>query len=150
MPLRRLLTTDRVAVHSRARSTQDVLSELVELAVPQSASQSELLEALRAREAAFPTMLGDGVAMPHVRTPLVSEVCVAACVLDEPIAFGKAEGHPVDVLLLLLSPTNAPSEHLSVLRALTRLVADADVLFALRHANTAAEFVSVAMTTLSA
>jgi mannitol/fructose-specific phosphotransferase system IIA component (Ntr-type) len=115
----------------------------VRKAAPHSSVQAELLAGVLAREASFPTMLGDGVALPHVRTPLVNTVLMSACVLEEPVEFGATEGHSVDVLFLLLSPTHAPSEHLTLLRALTRLVADADVLFALRHAPSPTEFVAL-------
>ncbi len=143
MPLKKLLTAERVAVHSEARTKESVLAELVKLAAPLSSSHDELLASVRAREAVFPTALDDGVALPHVRTPLVRELMLSACVLDEPIAFGASDGNPVDLLFLILSPSNAPSEHLSILRTVSELVSSADVLFSLRHAQTAAEFVAI-------
>ena len=102
LPLKRLLTTDRVAVPSQARTKDQALAELVRMAAPHSSVQSELLAGVLAREASVPTMLGDGVAMPHVRTPLVSSVLMSACVLEEPVEFGATEGYSVDVLFLLL------------------------------------------------
>jgi mannitol/fructose-specific phosphotransferase system IIA component (Ntr-type) len=143
LPLKTLLTSDHVAVLSRSRTAEDVLAELVRLAVGDTPASADLVSAVRQREATFPTYLGDGVAFPHVRTTLVSELVVSACLLEEPIAFGVANGNDVDMLFLLLSPANAPSEHLSMLRELSHLVGDADVLFRLRHALTAAEFVAV-------
>lgn len=143
LPINRLLTAERVAVPSLARTKDEVLAELVALAAPNSAVHNELLAAVRAREATFPTALGDGVAFPHVRTPLVDELSVSACVLDDPIAFGAADGNPVDLLFLVMSPTNAPSQHLSMLRSLSRLIADPDVLFGLRHAQDANAFIAI-------
>jgi len=143
LPIKRLLTAQRVAVPSLARTKDQVLTELVTLAAPNSSVQSELLAAVRAREATFPTALGDGVAFPHIRTALVDSLTVSACVLDDPIAFGAADGNPVDLLFLVLSPTNAPSEHLSMLRSLSRLIADAEVRFRLRHASDADAFIAV-------
>jgi len=143
LPLRKLLTPERVAVPSRARTKDDVLAELVTLAAPSSRAHAELLAAIRSREATFPTALGDGVAMPHVRTPHVTEVQLAACLLDEPVAFGADDGNDVDLLFLVLSPTNEPTAHLTVLRLLSRLVSDADVLFQLRHADDATTFIDV-------
>ena len=65
LPTKRLLTTDRVAVPSRSRTKDEVLEELVRLAAPDSPVHDQLLDAVRAREVAFPTALGDGVALRH-------------------------------------------------------------------------------------
>ena len=126
-----------------AAGKDQVLTELVSLAGPAVSAQADLLGELRAREAAFPTALGDGVAMPHVRTDHVSEVCVAAAVMRDPIPFGAADGNPVDVFFLVLSPKSAPSEHLRVLRALSRLVANHDTVLALREASSVAAFLNI-------
>lgn len=143
LPIKRLLTADRVAVPLRARTKDEVLAELVRLAAPNSPVHDQLLDAVRVRESVFPIALGDGVAFPHVRTALVNKLTMSACVLDDPIAFGASDGTPVDVLFLLLSPAQSPSEHLGALRSLSQLVANADVLFALRHATNEQEFVAV-------
>jgi len=143
LPIKRLLTAGRVAVPSRSRTKDEVLEELVRLAAPDSPVHDQLLDAVRAREVAFPTALGDGVALPHVRTALVKTLTMSACVLNDPIAFGASDGNVVDVLFLLLSPAESPSEHLSALRSLSKLIANADVLFALRHATSEEQFVAV-------
>lgn len=143
MPFIASLTPARVAVPLRAITKDAVLAELVALAAPDSPMQSELLRAVMAREAECTTALDDGVAFPHVRTPLVSEVLLSAAVLDHPIVFGATNGNPVDVLFLLLSPTQSPSEHLQVLRALSHVVSDATVIARLRAAASPEQFVTV-------
>lgn len=143
MPFIASLTPARVAVPLHATTKDAVLAELVALAAPDSPMQGELLRAVLAREAEFPTALDDGVAFPHVRTPLVREVLISAVVLDHAIAFGAAHGNPVDVLFLLLSPTQSPSEHLQALRALSRVVSDATVIARLRAATSPEQFVAV-------
>ncbi len=143
MPFIASLTPARVAVPLRANTKDAVLAELVALAAPDSPMQAELLRAVLAREAEFPTALDDGVAFPHVRTPFVREVLLSAVVLDHPIAFGAANGNPVDVLFLLLSPTRSASEHLQALRALSRVVSDGTVIERLRAATSPEEFVAV-------
>jgi mannitol/fructose-specific phosphotransferase system IIA component (Ntr-type) len=124
------LTRSRVAVPLHAADKDELLSALVRLAVPDSVMHDALCEEVRAREAVFPTALGDGVALPHVRTANVESVQLAAGVLAQPLPFGGADG-----FFLVLSPLNAPSDHLKVLRALSRLLADPEVVTALRTAT---------------
>lgn len=135
MHLTDFLTRSRVAVPLHAADKDELLSALVQLAVPDSVMHDALCEEVRAREAVFPTALGDGVALPHVRTANVESVQLAAGVLAKPLPFGGADGNAVDLFFLVLSPLNAPSDHLKVLRALSRLLADPEVVTALRTAT---------------
>lgn len=140
--LRDFLTPSRIAVQMLATGKEHVLSQLVALAAPNPAVHDAILEELRAREAAFPTALGDGVALPHVRTAHVETVHLAAAVLAKPLPFGAADGNAVDVFFLVLSPKSAPSEHLRVLRSLSRLVSESRTVSALRAAQSVTAFLA--------
>ncbi len=141
LPFISSLTPARVAVPLAARSKDAVLTELVALAAPDSPMQAAILREVLARETTFPTALDDGVALPHLRTPFVRNVQLSAAVLDEPIVFGQADGNAVDVLFLLLSPSDAPSEHLQALRAISRVLGRPGLIGRLRATTSAAEFV---------
>ena len=54
------------------------------------------------------TAVGDGIAIPHVRNPVLLHVrpAVALCFLDEPIPFGALDGKPVDTLFVIVTPTS--------------------------------------------
>jgi len=67
-----------------------------------------LLEVLRSRESLGSTAIGDGIAIPHVRSPLVfagSRGGLALCYLDSPVPFDAPDGKPVHTLFMLVSPT---------------------------------------------
>jgi PTS system nitrogen regulatory IIA component len=67
-----------------------------------------LVEVMLAREAAGSTAVGDGIAIPHVRAPIVQngvESAIALCTLAQPIDFGARDGKPVHTLFLLVTPT---------------------------------------------
>ena len=149
MHLLDFLTPSRVAVPLDAVAADDLLSNLVKLAAPDSPHHDVLCDEVRAREAVFPTALDDGVALPHVRTAYVSQVQMSAAVLTAPLTFGSAEASAVDVFFLVLSPANAPSDHLKVLRAVARLVADPAVVAALRRARSPSDFLATVRQTQS-
>jgi PTS system nitrogen regulatory IIA component len=74
-----------------------------------------LYEVLLARENLGSTGFGDGIAIPHVRNPIVlhvNEPMITLCFLDAPIEFGSIDGRPVDTLFTMVSPTVRMHLHL--------------------------------------
>lgn len=82
--------------------------------LPTHVDREFLLHALHAREALGSTALGDGIAIPHLRNPIVLQVqspLVSLCFLANPIEFGSADGKPVHTLFTLVSPTVRDHAH---------------------------------------
>jgi len=76
--------------------------------LPESVDREFVYQALLARERLQSTGLGGGVAVPHVRNPLVLDVetpGVTLCFLDKPVDFAALDGQPVQVLFTLVSPS---------------------------------------------
>jgi PTS system nitrogen regulatory IIA component len=88
---------------------ESVLRAVVEhLRLPEEVDREFLLRVLLAREALQSTGIGDGIAIPHVRNPIVLHVprpMVTLCFLEQAIDFGALDGKPVYVLFSLISPT---------------------------------------------
>lgn len=85
-----------------------------------------LVEVMLAREAAGSTAVGDGIAIPHVRAPIVQNgvaPAIALCTLLQPIDFGARDGKPVHTLFLLVTPT--VNIHLQMLARLAAALHDA-------------------------
>jgi PTS system nitrogen regulatory IIA component len=78
------------------------------LPVPADIDRDLLLRLFLAREAAASTGVGGGIALPHVRNPIVLHVArpmVTLCFLERPVDFGALDGQPVHVLFAVISPT---------------------------------------------
>jgi PTS system nitrogen regulatory IIA component len=85
------------------------------LRLPEGTTPDFLFEVLRARELLGSTAVGDGVALPHPRHPLVLHVTrpsIALCFLESPIAYGALDGKPVSALFIILSHTVRSHLHL--------------------------------------
>jgi PTS system nitrogen regulatory IIA component len=70
---------------------------------------------LLAREALGSTGVGDGIAIPHVRNPIVLHVpraTVTLCFLENPVDFNALDGRPVTTLFTVVSPTVKAHLHL--------------------------------------
>lgn len=104
-----------------------VLTAIVGLMkLPEGTDRQFLLQILLARETMGSTGVGDGIAIPHVRTPIVLDVKVATmslCFLEHPIEFGAMDGKPVHTLFTLISPT--VRAHLHMLSRLAFMMRDA-------------------------
>ena len=86
-----------------------VLRSVVEvLRLPDEVDREFLYEVLLARESLGSTGIGDGIAIPHVRNPVVLHVAqptVTLCFLEHPIDFEAIDAQPVHTLFTLISPT---------------------------------------------
>jgi nitrogen PTS system EIIA component len=95
----------RVAGNDR----DSVLRSVVELLrLPDHVDRDFLLQVLLAREALGSTGIGDGIAIPHARNPIVLNVerpTITLCFLENPVDFASLDGLPVTVLFTLITPT---------------------------------------------
>lgn len=76
--------------------------------LPPRVNRDELSRLLIGRESASSTGIGDGIAIPHPRSPLVvrvDEPVVIVSRLDAPADFHAHDGKPVHTLFTLLSPS---------------------------------------------
>jgi nitrogen PTS system EIIA component len=108
---RNIAGDDKAAV---LRSVVDVL------ALPPDVNREFLLMALLARETLGSTAIGDGIAIPHVRNPIVLQVAeptVTLCFLAKPIDFGALDNQPVHVLFTIIS--TSVRSHLHILSRLS-------------------------------
>ena len=98
---------------------------LAELPLPDGFDRDGLLQMLLARGGLRATSIGDGVALPHPRFPVVlpgQPAAVALCFLGKPLAVATPDGKPIDTLFLLLSPTTRA--HLQLLARLVFALRD--------------------------
>jgi PTS system nitrogen regulatory IIA component len=105
-------------IHYRIGGTDkaSVLHHVVEtMRLPEEVDREFLFEVLLAREALGSTAIGDRIAIPHVRNPVILHLerpMINLCFLERPVDFGALDGQPVDTLFTLISPTVRAHLHL--------------------------------------
>jgi PTS system nitrogen regulatory IIA component len=85
------------------------------MTLPDDVDREFLYDVLLAREGLGSTGMGDGIAIPHVRNPMVLQVpraLVSLTLLEQPVEFGALDGQPVYALFSLISPTVRAHLHL--------------------------------------
>lgn len=102
--------------------------------LPPRVDREFLLQVLLAREALGTTAMGEGIAIPHVRNPILlhdAKPTVTLAFLAHPIDFKAVDGKPVNILFTIITPTIRT--HLHILSKLAYLLRDARVLSVLRE-----------------
>ncbi len=98
----------------------EVLKSIVDvLPLAQKLNKKSLLQMLIAREKMMSTAIGNGIAIPHVRNPVVLHMdhpSITLCFLKKPVDFKALDGKPVFILFTLLSPS--VKKHLAILSRL--------------------------------
>ena len=100
----------------KGETSQDVLASAVYvLPLPETVERKFLLQMLLARETIGSTGIGEGIAIPHPRNPIVLSIdkpLVAVLFPEHPIDFNAVDNQPVVVFFLLISPTVRTHLHL--------------------------------------
>jgi mannitol/fructose-specific phosphotransferase system IIA component (Ntr-type) len=143
--LSELLTASRVRVPLRSQTKDDVLRELVELAMAgrDDVDVAAVLESVYQREQVLSTGIGGGVAIPHGKTPLVDQLIMAAGVCARSVEFDALDGEPVELLFLLVGPESAAGAHVKALSRISRLLRRETLRGRLRDAASAEEFLQL-------
>lgn len=96
------------------------LAAVVDLVpVPPAVDRGFLLQILLSRESLGSTGIGDGIAIPHVRNPIVLHATTPTatlCFLERPIDFASLDGKPVHTLFTIVAPSIR--SHLQILSRL--------------------------------
>jgi PTS system nitrogen regulatory IIA component len=128
-PLVQLLEAGGIHRDVEGRDKNSVLAALVQhLPLPPDVDRDHLLAVLEAREAMGSTGIGDGIAIPHVRNPILLHVrhpMVALFLLKRPVDFDSIDGRPVHAIFLVVS-SSVPS-HLRILAELGLALRDQEL-----------------------
>jgi PTS system nitrogen regulatory IIA component len=94
-----------VAGEDRASALRAAVAKLP---IADEGERELVLEIILARESEASTGVGDGIAIPHVRSPLVfagEPPAIALCFLAQPIEFDAIDHQPVTTLFVMMTPT---------------------------------------------
>jgi len=81
-----------------------------------------LFDKLWEREQLGSTAIGGGIAIPHCKIDRLPGGVVSLGRILEGVDFGAADGQPVRLFFLVISPSQSPAEHLQILAAISRWI----------------------------
>lgn len=111
-------------------NVETVLNNVVSmLPLPNEVNRDFLYQVLLTRESMGSTGIGDGIAIPHARNPIVQHIpqpMISLCFLEEPIDFKAIDGKPVHTLFMIVSPSS--KAHLQLLSRLSFCLRKAELM----------------------
>lgn len=134
--IRDLLREDLILEDIEATGKEGVLAEFSRL-LHRSGMVREtdgLVRLLLEREALGSTAIGEGIAIPHAKLPLLREMIVAFGRSVAGIDFHSLDGKPTHLFFLLVTPDDNPGEHLRTLARISRILKNRTLRDQLMHA----------------
>ena len=124
MNLLDILTPDCIRSPLKATDKRGVINELVDVlaSVGRVPDAAGLKEAVWTRELTRTTGIGVGLAIPHGKSPGMTNVAMAIGRPVSPIEFDAIDGQPVRLVVLLASPPDRTQDHIQALARISRLM----------------------------
>jgi PTS system nitrogen regulatory IIA component len=118
-----VLVAEAVKANVAASNKKQIFQTLAEIAASAyGVCADEVIERLTERERLGSTGFGNGIAIPHAKLDDLDGVRGAVLLLQEPVAFDAVDDMPVDIIFMLLSPTDSGADHLKTLARVSRFL----------------------------
>jgi len=138
---------DKRMIISQLASTHKtgVLRELVRVLaqVEKEVDEEKMVEILLERESLGSTGIGEGVAIPHGKSPEVKKLLASFGRSLPGVDFQSMDGKPAHLFFLLVAPENSAGIHLKALARISRLMKEQNFRKRLMEANSAEEIYSL-------
>jgi nitrogen PTS system EIIA component len=116
------------------KNVKDIIKNSINsINTPPDLLKETIISSILEREQMMPTAFGHGIAFPHSRNPIITDVeyeCISVCFLNQGIDFNSIDGDPVHTLFILLSANS--KRHLEILSKLAFLCQQNAFLLLLR------------------
>ncbi|MDR1523512.1 MAG: PTS sugar transporter subunit IIA [Endomicrobium sp.] len=145
MKIMDFLKQDAIIVDLKATDKKAAIIELVDnLEKTKKVKKAdEIINVVLEREKLGSTGIGQGVAIPHAKTDVLSEQLGVLGISRKGIEFNSLDGELVHIIFLLVGPVEVVGQHLKALSKISRLFKDKFLRQAIREAKTTEEVVKI-------
>ncbi len=144
MKIRELFTQEAVNLNLTADSKDDTLKQLVALLNLDANSESILYKTLKRRENLGSTGIGRGIAIPHCRSLVVSQLHLAYGRKLDGVEFQAIDDQPVhNFFLIVAPPLEVSNQYLPVLGKIAQFAKDDDIPGLLKELSEPEEFLAL-------
>lgn len=111
-------------------SINEILKNFIQrMRLPQDVNPQKLFDTLLEREELMPTTIGKGIAFPHPRSPMITDInqeSISVVFLEKPLKYQSIDDSLLHTLFVIMS-TN-PKRHLEILSKLSFICQDEQFL----------------------
>ncbi len=149
MNINEMLSEGSLLVDFNASSKKHVLDSLSRLAEKEiNVNYRTILDSLIKREKLGSTAVGNGIAIPHATETSLDKPKGFLAILSNGLDFNANDDQLVDIIFLLLAPSNNGSEHLQALASVSRLFRNNELITKLRGCKTTQSALAVISQTI--
>lgn len=131
-----LLTDGIILDIQSSDSRKEILCTLANaLADTLGIESRDVFDAVMERESLGSTGVGEGVAIPHARIDGIEKAVGGFVRLTDGVDFDSIDGHPCDLIFMLLAPHGSGADHLRALAQVSRTFRQANLRDSLRNAE---------------
>ncbi|HBI64331.1 MAG TPA: PTS fructose transporter subunit IIC, partial [Clostridiales bacterium] len=144
MRLIELFSREATAIGVTAPDKDAVIDRLVDLQFTHGniTDKAAYKKAIYAREEEFSTYVGNGIVVPHAKTPVVVKPSLAVVRLAEPIQYNPDDDEKSDLFFMIAAPVNGDL-HVDILARLMTMLAEDDFVAKLRLTKNPGEFLDL-------
>ncbi len=145
MKITDLLSEKTVSIGVKASSKEDVIKQAVQLIAKSGAINDVAVyeKGVFKREEESTTGIGEGIAIPHCKSDVVSKPALAAMVIPDGVDYAALDLEPVNLLFLIAAPNSEDNVHLDVLARLSEMLMDEEFKNKLIAAKNKKEFLKI-------
>jgi len=145
MKILEILKLDKIKVEFTGTTKEDVLNEIIDSFIgdPRVLDIETIRTVVLEREKIMSTGIGNGFAIPHGKTNMVSEMIAASGVLKNPIEFDALDGNKVNLIFLIVGKEDSVAQHIKMLSRISRIMNQEDIRLKLANANSIDEIAQI-------
>lgn len=145
MKLTDILDESSIVADLQASTKTEALELLVDAMTrnSQSLDKQEILRVLLEREELGSTGIGDGIAIPHGKSPELEHIISGFGLSKHGIDFDSLDGKPAHLFFLLVAPENSVGTHLKMLARISRMLKNVEFRNKLLEANSQHEIYQI-------
>ncbi len=140
-----LISSKSVQIDADVKSKEEMLDYAANLMYSAGfVSDKEIFkEALKKRENQSTTAIGEGIAIPHAKSPSVKKAGIGAVLLKNEINYGAEDSSGSRLFFIIAAPENGENTHLDALGKLSTLLMDEEFTKKLMSAKDKNEFIGI-------
>jgi PTS system nitrogen regulatory IIA component len=144
MKIMDFLNQDYIILDLISQNKSDTINELVNLIQLDNNNKiKEIVNIILAREKLGSTGIGQGIAIPHGKTNILTKQTGILGISHKGIEFNSLDGELVYIIFLLIGPAHEVGEHLNALSKISKLFKDKLIRDTMKVAKTKDEIIKL-------
>lgn len=144
MKLSDLINKNNIILELKAKTKQATLHETCDVFASNNKLDSKLLfDILIERERLGSTGIGDGIAIPHGKSPDIDQMIIGFARSSKGVDFQSIDDKPVHLFFILIIPETSTGLHLRILASISKLLQKKTIRELLFNAKTEGEIINI-------